>query len=96
MHPDLLALKCLVRLARGRAFVDLDALALRIGGSFDQARAALTRLAYAGLAERTPRGLRPTLAGLAIAVAAAELAAERRAPRARAVARPRVPRRYAA
>jgi hypothetical protein len=72
MSYDLSILRAVVRLCRRRSAVDLEALALRAGGELADARAAIARLERRGLALRTARGARPTLAGLAVAVAAAE------------------------
>jgi hypothetical protein len=69
MSYDLSVLRALVRLSR-RAAVDSEALAVRAGGGLADVRAAVARLEGNGLALRTARGPRPTLAGLAVAVAA--------------------------
>ena len=78
VHPmtnhDLDVLRALARLSRMRKAVDCEALALRSGGSLDDARASLGRLARASLVEgveRTERGVRLTMMGLALAVASA-------------------------
>ncbi len=91
---DLSVLRALVRLARRRAQIDTDALALRAGGSPASVRAALARLVRGGLVSRTPaRGVVPTLSGLAIAVASAALVFQKRAASPKQV--PMTPRRAA-
>jgi RIO-like serine/threonine protein kinase len=85
-NHDLDVLRALARLSRMRKTVDCDALALRSGGSLDEVRVSLGRLARAALVERTDAGARLTMMGLAIAVASARRAPapRREAPRARA------------
>jgi RIO-like serine/threonine protein kinase len=65
---ELTLLRALARLSRMRRAVDLEALALRAGGSVEDVRAAVARLSRASLVDRTG-GLRLTMAGLAVAVA---------------------------
>jgi len=66
---DLVVLRAVVRLSRMRRELDGEALALRAGGSVEEVRAALGRLSRAALVERSAAGVRPTMAGLAVAVA---------------------------
>jgi hypothetical protein len=70
MSYDLSILRALVRLSRRHA-ADAEALRIRAGGGEAEVRASLARLERQGLALRTARGPRPTLAGVAIALAAA-------------------------
>jgi RIO-like serine/threonine protein kinase len=80
-NHDLDVLRALARLSRMRKAVDCEALALRSGGSLEEARASLARLSRAALVERTEGGARLTMMGLAIAVASARSApAARRQP----------------
>jgi RIO-like serine/threonine protein kinase len=65
---DLTVLRALARLSRMRKAVDCEALALRAGGSVEDVRGALGRLARADLVARSAEP-RLTLAGLALAVA---------------------------
>ena len=71
MSYDIKVLRVLVRLVRTGELPDTAALALRAGGSPADVRAALARLVVAGLVDRTPRRVAPTLAGLCVAVASA-------------------------
>lgn len=76
MSHDLSVLRALVRIVRAGKTPDIAALAHAAGGSPDDVRLALARLVSAGLVDRTPRRVSPTLQGLCIAVASA--AARRR------------------
>jgi RIO-like serine/threonine protein kinase len=66
---DLVVLRALARLSRMRKIVDFEALALRAGGTLEDARGAIGRLARSGFVERRGEELRLTMAGLAVAVA---------------------------
>jgi RIO-like serine/threonine protein kinase len=79
---DLSVLRALARLSRMRKGGDLEALALRSGGSIEDVRGALGRLSRAALVDRSQGGLRLTMAGLAWAVASGAAAAPRRRERA--------------
>jgi RIO-like serine/threonine protein kinase len=82
---DLSVLRALARLSRRGKSGELEALAVRSGGTVEEVRGAIGRLSRADLVDRT-RGLRLTMAGLAVAVAsAAPVAAGARRP-ARALA----------
>jgi Mn-dependent DtxR family transcriptional regulator len=74
---NLHVLQVIVRLSRRGSAVDLNALSLRASGSDAALRSAVRALEAEGLVVRDARGdARPTLSGLAVAVA---YAAERRA-----------------
>jgi len=86
MNPDVVVLRALLRLARRRTPPTLEALVVRVGEDEAAVRRSLIALTRAGLVQRTPAGLRLSLAGLAVAVAAAtprKAAATRKAPAAR-------------
>jgi RIO-like serine/threonine protein kinase len=91
MNHDLYVLRALARLSRQRKTVDLESLTIRAGGSVDDVRAALDRLASAALVDRsgTVQEARLTMAGLAVAVASSASSTAM----ARASAAPRVERR---
>jgi RIO-like serine/threonine protein kinase len=88
-HLDLSVLRALARLSRARKNVDSEAIALRASGSLDEARASVGRLARLGLVDRTERGMRLTLAGLAVAVASGAPAVAAARPSRERVARRR-------
>jgi DNA-binding IclR family transcriptional regulator len=71
-------LRALLRLARRRSSPSLDQLVLRVGADESGVRRALFTLAKNGLVQRTPAGLRLSLAGLAVAVAYAQSRPARR------------------
>jgi hypothetical protein len=71
MQTELSVLRAIVRLSRRRSPVTLQALTLRAGGTNGDTIRALRFLAREGLIQATERGFRPTLPGLAIAVASA-------------------------
>jgi RIO-like serine/threonine protein kinase len=93
MNQDLFVLRAMARLSRRGKAIDCESLSIHGGGSLDDVRAALGRLSRAALVDRSgTRGVRLTLAGLALAVAS-------RAPagsRARVSGAPRAVRRRAA
>jgi hypothetical protein len=74
MQTELSVLRAIVRLSRRRSPVTLQALTLRGGGTHGDTIRALRFLAREGLIQATERGFRPTLPGLAIAVASARVA----------------------
>jgi DNA-binding IclR family transcriptional regulator len=80
MSHDLQVLRALVRIVRAGHTPDIAALALAAGGSHDDVRLALAQLVQAGLVDRTPRRVAPTLAGLCIAVATAATRRRRAKP----------------
>lgn len=70
MSIDIMILRAMLRLARRRKAADEGEVAVRVGGSAGQVRAALRRLDARGLVERrltSPPRL--TMAGFAVAVA---------------------------
>jgi hypothetical protein len=73
MQTELSVLRAIVRLSRRRSPVTLQALTLRGGGTHGDTINALRFLAREGLIQATERGFRPTLPGLAIAVASARV-----------------------
>jgi DNA-binding IclR family transcriptional regulator len=62
-------LQAMLRLARRRDEAGVEALAVRVGGTQAQVRAALVRLDRAGWVIRGPERARLTMAGFALAVA---------------------------
>jgi DNA-binding IclR family transcriptional regulator len=80
MSLEIDVLRALLRLARRRSAPTLDQIVVRVGSDEPAVRRALSALAKSGLVQRTPAGLRLSMAGLAIAVACAQ--------RPRPVARP--------
>ena len=80
MSYNLSILRALVRVSRRKGGVDLDALLVRAGGHRSDARAAIASLERQGLALRTSRGPRVTLAGLAVALASKSRAPARAHP----------------
>src|SRR5688572_23920866 len=78
MSLDLDVLRALLRLARRRISPTLAQLTVRVRGEAAEVRRALVTLANRGLVQRTPAGLRLSLAGLAVAVAFAQHAATNR------------------
>lgn len=71
MSIDTMVLRAMLRLARRRQAADVGEVAVRVGGSASDVRAALRRLDGSGLVERrVSQPPRLTLAGLAVAVAA--------------------------
>jgi DNA-binding IclR family transcriptional regulator len=87
MSLEIDVLRALLRLARRRTPPTLEQLVVRVGGEEADVRRALVSLARSGLVQRTPGGLRLSLAGLAVAVACAQ----RPRPVARPVASSSVP-----
>jgi hypothetical protein len=85
MDIDASVLRAILRLSRRREAADEEALLLRAGGNAGQVRAAVRRLATAGLVD-IPAGRPPrlTMEGLAVAVALlpGSVHAVKRAPRA--------------
>ena len=69
MNNTLTVLRAIVRLSRSRSNVTLDALTERSAGSPTDTRLAVRFLVEEGFVLVTERGVRPTLPGLAIAVA---------------------------
>jgi hypothetical protein len=72
MNHDIYVLRALARLSRRSLReepADGESLALRAGGTVEEVRGAVARLERAGLAQRTERGVRLTMIGLAVAVA---------------------------
>jgi hypothetical protein len=85
MDIDASVLRAILRLSRRREAADEEALLLRAGGNPGQVRAAVRRLATAGLVDdRAGRPPRLTMEGLAVAVALlpGSVQSVRRAPRA--------------
>jgi DNA-binding IclR family transcriptional regulator len=82
MSLEIDVLRALLRLARRRTAPTVEQLVVRVGAEEADVRRALRSLARNGLVQRTPGGLRLSLAGLAVAVACAQR------PRPRPVARP--------
>ena len=80
MQTELSVLRAIVRLSRRRSPVTLQALTLRAGGTHGDTIRALRFLASEGLIQATERGFRPTLPGLAIAVASARIRTRAAAP----------------
>jgi len=81
MTFDALVLRVMLRLARRREAADVDAVALRSGGSAAAVRASMRRLASGGWIERGGHGPpRLTMAGLALGVAMLPLSASRAVP----------------
>jgi hypothetical protein len=72
MSLEIDVLRSLLRLARRRTAPTLDQIVVRVGGDELAVRQALRALARGGLVQRTPAGLRLSLAGLAVAVACAK------------------------
>jgi DNA-binding IclR family transcriptional regulator len=72
MSLDIDVLRALLRLARRRTSPTLDQLVERVGADEPAVRRALVGLARSGLVQRTPAGIRLSLAGLAVAVAFAK------------------------
>jgi Mn-dependent DtxR family transcriptional regulator len=69
MSIELTVLRAMLRVARRREAADVEALAVRVGGSPAEVRDALRLLDAAGLVERRGRSApRMTMAGLAVAV----------------------------
>jgi hypothetical protein len=89
---DLDVLRALARLSRMRKAVDPESLALRSGGSIDDARASLQRLERESLVTDSESAPRLTMMGLAIAVSSAPSAMSR-SRRGAVQAAPRVERR---
>jgi RIO-like serine/threonine protein kinase len=77
---DLTVLRAIARLSRKGMGSDLSALAVRAGGSLEDVRGALGRLSRAQLVDRSDarKGVRLTMAGLAIAVASGAAALPKR------------------
>ncbi|MBX3261250.1 MAG: hypothetical protein KF782_16310 [Labilithrix sp.] len=97
MSLEIDVLRALLRLARRRTPPTLEQLVVRVGGEEADVRRALGSLAKSGLVQRTPAGLRLSLAGLAVAVACAQRPATRPArPATRPPVVPLVRRRRAA
>lgn len=103
MSLEIDVLRALFQLTRRHEPPPLAQLADRLGGDEAGVRRALFALAHEGLVQRTPAGLRLTLAGLAVAVAFASGPEASRRDRARSKAssvtlipRRRAPRRCAA
>lgn len=83
MSIDTMVLRAMLRLARRRQAADVGEVALRVGGSASDVRAALRRLDSGGLVERRlSEAPRLTLAGLAVAVATLPERARRTAAKA--------------
>jgi DNA-binding GntR family transcriptional regulator len=84
MNIEVTVLRAMLRVARRCEAADEEALAVRVGGSHAQVRAAIRRLDTAGLVERR-RGHAPrlTLAGLAVAVGLLPARAARTGPSSR-------------
>jgi DNA-binding IclR family transcriptional regulator len=72
MSHEITVLRSLLRLARRRRGPSLADLVERTGRPEREVRRALFSLARSGLVQRTPAGLRLSLAGLAVAVACTE------------------------
>ena len=72
MSYEIDVLRALLRLARRRTPPTLEQLVVRVGGDETAVRRALQSLAKQSLVQRTPAGLRLSLAGLAVAVACAQ------------------------
>jgi len=72
MSLEIDVLRALLRLARRRTPPTLEQLVVRVGGEEADVRRALRSLAKSGLVQRTPGGLRLSMAGLAVAVACAQ------------------------
>jgi DNA-binding IclR family transcriptional regulator len=70
MSLEIDVLRAFLRLARRRTSPTLARLVERVPGDEADVRRALFSLARQGLVQRTPAGLRLSLAGLAVAVAA--------------------------
>jgi hypothetical protein len=83
---DLMVLRALARLSRMRKAIDCEALALRAGGSLEEVRGALGRLARAQMVERSVDGSKLTLTMMGLAVAVAVGAPNTRQGRARVAA----------
>lgn len=97
MSLEIDVLRALLRLARRRTPPTLEQLVVRVGGEEADVRRALGSLAKSGLVQRTPAGLRLSLAGLAVAIACAQRPATRPArPATRPPVVPLVRRRRAA
>jgi Mn-dependent DtxR family transcriptional regulator len=78
MSSEAMVLRAMLRLARRREAAGHEALAVRVGASSREVRAALRRLDVAGLVERRHAGPpRLTLAGLAVAVGLLRAPADR-------------------
>jgi DNA-binding IclR family transcriptional regulator len=71
MSLEIDVLRALLRLARRRTPPTLEQLVVRVGGDAADVRRALASLARSGLVQRTPAGVRLSLAGFAVAVASA-------------------------
>jgi len=69
MHNTLAILRAIVRLSRQNSNISIEALTERSSGTPTQTRSAVRFLVEEGLVNVTERGIRPTLPGLAIAVA---------------------------
>ncbi|MBX3210067.1 MAG: hypothetical protein KF764_33865 [Labilithrix sp.] len=95
MSLEIDVLRALLRLARRRTPPTLEQLVVRVGGEETDVRRALGSLARSGLVQRSPAGLRLSLAGLAVAVACARRPAAPARPAAPSAA-PLVRRRRAA
>jgi DNA-binding IclR family transcriptional regulator len=78
MSLEIDVLRAFLRLARCRTSPTLARLVERVPGDEADVRRALFSLARQGLIQRTPAGLRLSLAGLAVAVAFAERAPSRK------------------
>jgi hypothetical protein len=72
MHNTLTVLRAIVRLSRSRSNITVEALTERSAGSPTETRLAVRFLVEEGLVQVTERGVRPTLPGLAIAVASGQ------------------------
>lgn len=70
MSPEIDVLRALFRFSRRRKSPTLESLVTRLSSDESTVRRALFTLAKTGLIQRTPAGLRLTLEGLAVAVAA--------------------------
>ena len=79
MHNTLSVLRAIVRLSRTRSNITVDALTARSAGTPTETRLAVRFLAEEGLVLVTELGVRPTLPGLAIAVASGATQARRKA-----------------
>jgi hypothetical protein len=79
MHNTLTVLRAIVRLSRSRSNITVEALTERSAGTPTETRLAVRFLVEEGLVQVTPLGVRPTLPGLAIAVASGATQARTRA-----------------
>ncbi len=88
MNHEIDTLRALLRLARRRTPPTLEQLVVRVGGEEDDVRRAVASLGRRGLVQRTPAGLRLSLAGFAVAVALADRSKAPRPSAAPAESRP--------